>query len=129
VVVGETAVVGAKVVLVWREGLVVVVDVLVDGSMALTFAPPAGDVVAAALTDDVGVEEEEVDAQMAAPTANAARSRQRMSGTDRADFRVAAPARAMCQLSPLRGLGIPSPPLFVQLSRQNGVFGPETNPD
>jgi hypothetical protein len=129
-VVGGTVVVGASVVLEWLEGEVDVVDViLVDGRPAVTFAAAAGDVVSAAFEEEVDVEEDEVFARTAALTASAARSRQRMRGTDRADFRVAAPTRAMRQLSPLRGLGIPSPPLGVQLSRQNGVFRPQAYPD
>jgi hypothetical protein len=72
---------GADVVPAWLgEGVGstgAVVDVLVDGLAALTFAVPR---VGAALTDEVGVEEDERDATTAAPTANAPRRRQRTKG-------------------------------------------------
>jgi hypothetical protein len=124
---GTVVVVAGIVVLAWVDAEEVL-EVLVDGWVALTFAA-AGGLVAAALRDDVGVEEVDVFAMTAAPTPNTTSTTHRMSGTDRADFRVAPPARAMCQLSPLRGRGIPSPPLFARLSRKNSVFGPEANPD
>jgi hypothetical protein len=104
---------GADVVPVWPgEGVGstgVVVDVLVDGLAALTFAVPR---VGAALTDEVGVEEDERDATTAAPTANAPRRRQRTKGMLRADVRVAPPARAIYQLSLVRVREIRSPPTF-----------------
>ena len=69
-----------------------VVDVLIDGLAALTFAVPG---VTAAPTDEVGVEEDEREATAAAPMANAPRRKQRTKGTLRADFRVAPPTRAI----------------------------------
>ena len=70
------------------------------------------DVVAGALSDRVGVEGEEPAAATAAPRASAAKRRHRTKGTDRADFRVVASARAMRQLSPLARPWNPVTPCF-----------------
>jgi hypothetical protein len=112
VVEGGAVVLGGLVVALPPGGAVVVEG----GAAAIAFVVlrAGAAVLAEAVSDGVWVDPDEFLARTAAPSANAVNSRHRTKGTDRADFRVVASARAMRQLSPLRDRGIPSPPVFVR---------------